>query len=71
MRTAIIYNFLIEANIMAGLAILLMLIVRKFFRRYLGSRRITLLDTFRRFTKNLSLKMSAKQRSAKHILCRI
>ncbi|MBE5783590.1 MAG: M56 family metallopeptidase [Clostridiales bacterium] len=38
MRTATIYNFLIEANIMAGLAILLMLIVRKFFRKYLGSR---------------------------------
>lgn len=42
MRTATIYNFLIEANIMVGLAILLMLIVRKFFRKYLGSRVICL-----------------------------
>lgn len=40
MRTAYVYNFLVEANIMASLAILLMLIVRKFFRRSLGSRAI-------------------------------
>ena len=40
MRTATIYNFLIEANIIAGIAILLMIPVRKFFRKYLGNRAI-------------------------------
>ncbi|MBR4359664.1 MAG: M56 family metallopeptidase [Clostridia bacterium] len=38
MRTATIYNFLIEANIIAGLAILLMIPIRKFFRKQLGNR---------------------------------
>ena len=40
MRTATIYNFLIEANIIAGIAILLMIPVRKFFRKSLGNRAI-------------------------------
>ena len=38
MRTATVYNFLLEANIMASIAIFLMIIVRKFFRKHLGSR---------------------------------
>lgn len=38
MRTATIYNFLLEANIMASLAILLMIPIRKFLRKSLGSR---------------------------------
>lgn len=38
MRTATIYNFLIEANLMAAMAILLMAVMRKFFRKPLGSR---------------------------------
>ena len=38
MRTATVYNFLLEANIMASIAIILMIIVRKFFRKHLGSR---------------------------------
>lgn len=38
MRTATIYNFLLEANLMASIAIVLMLIVRKCFRRQLGNR---------------------------------
>ena len=38
MRTAMVYNFLLEANIMASIAIFLMIIVRKFFRKHLGSR---------------------------------
>ena len=38
MRTAVIYNFLIEANIMAAIAILLMIPVRMFCRNKLGSR---------------------------------
>ena len=38
MRTAMVYNFLIEANLIAGIAILLMIPVRKFFRKQLGSR---------------------------------
>ena len=38
MRTAVIYNFLIEANIIAGIAILLMIPVRKFFRKQLGNK---------------------------------
>ncbi len=37
MRTATIYNFLLEANIMASLAILLMIPLRKFFRKRMGS----------------------------------
>ena len=36
MRSAYIYNFLIEANIMAGIAILLMIPLRKFFRKATG-----------------------------------
>ena len=40
MRTATVYNFLLEANIMASIAIVLMIIVRKFFRKHLGSRAI-------------------------------
>lgn len=40
MRTALIYNFLIEANLMAAIAILLMIPVRKFGRQKLGSRAI-------------------------------
>ena len=38
MRTATVFNFLIEANLIAGIAILLMLPVRKFFRKRLGNR---------------------------------
>ena len=37
MRTALLYNFLIEANIMASIAILLMMLLRKFLRRPLGN----------------------------------
>lgn len=37
MRTAILYNFLIEANIMAFIAIVLMIILRKCMRRTLGN----------------------------------
>ena len=37
MRTALIYNFLIEANIMASIAIVLMMLLRKFLRRQLGN----------------------------------
>lgn len=37
MRTAILYNFLIEANIMASIAIVLMIILRKLMRRSLGN----------------------------------
>ena len=40
MRTAVIYNFLIEANIIAGIAILLMIPVRKYFRKQLGNKAI-------------------------------
>ena len=40
MRSAVIYNFLIEANIIAGIAILLMIPVRKFLRKSLGNRAI-------------------------------
>lgn len=40
MRTAIIYNFLLEANLMAGAAILMMLLIRKFLRKPLGNRAI-------------------------------
>ena len=38
MRTAVIYNFLIEANLMAAIAILLMIPVRIWGRKKLGSR---------------------------------
>ena len=38
MRSATIYNFLIEANIMASIAIVLMLAVRTFLRGKIGSR---------------------------------
>ena len=37
MRTAILYNFLIEANIMASIAIVLMMVLRKCLRRTLGN----------------------------------
>ena len=37
MRTALIYNFLIEANIMASIAIALMMMLRKFLRRQIGN----------------------------------
>lgn len=37
MRTAYVFNFLIEANIMASIAILLMILLRKFLRRPLGN----------------------------------
>ena len=40
MRTAVIYNFLIEGNIIAGIAILLMIPVRKYFRKQLGNKAI-------------------------------
>ena len=40
MRSAVIYNFLIEANIIAGIAILLMIPVRKYFRKSLGNRAV-------------------------------
>lgn len=38
MRTAILHNFLIEATIMSGIAIVLMMILRKTLRRQLGNR---------------------------------
>ena len=37
MRTAVLYNFLLEATIIASIAILLMIPIRKFLRKYLGS----------------------------------
>lgn len=37
MRTAMLYNFLIEANIMASIAIVLMMVLRKCLRRTLGN----------------------------------
>lgn len=40
MRTAVVYNFLLEANLMASIAILLMLPIRRFLRGRLGSRAI-------------------------------
>ena len=40
MRSALIYNFLIEANIMASIAILLMIPFRKLFRKQLGNSAI-------------------------------
>ena len=40
MRTATLYNFLLEANIIAGIAILLMLLIRRLLRRQLGNRAI-------------------------------
>ena len=40
MRSALIYNFLIEANIMASIAILLIIPLRKLFRKQLGNSAI-------------------------------
>lgn len=40
MRSALIYNFLIEANIMASIAIMLMIPLRKLFRKQLGNSAI-------------------------------
>ena len=40
MRTALIYNFLIEANIMASIAIILMMAMRKFLRKQVGNTAI-------------------------------
>ena len=40
MRTALIYNFLIEANIMASIAIVLMMVLRKTLRRQVGNTAI-------------------------------
>ncbi len=38
MRTATLYNFLVEANLIAGIAILLLTLVRKLLRKQLGNR---------------------------------
>lgn len=38
MRTAVLYNFLIEANIMASMAIVLMVILRQWLRKPLGNQ---------------------------------
>ncbi len=38
MRKALLFNFLLEATIIASIAILLMLLVRKLFRKQLGNR---------------------------------
>ena len=43
MRTANLYNFLLEANLMASIAILLMLPIRRFLRSQLSSRTIRFL----------------------------
>ncbi len=40
MRKAVIFNFLLEATIIASIAILLMMLVRRLFRKQLGSRMI-------------------------------
>ncbi|MBR5977760.1 MAG: hypothetical protein IK033_02025, partial [Verrucomicrobia bacterium] len=40
MRSALIYNFLIEANIMASIAILLMIPLRKLLRKQTGNTAI-------------------------------
>ena len=40
MRFALVYNFLIEANIMASIAIFLMIPLRKLFRKQLGNSAI-------------------------------
>ena len=40
MRSAFVYNFLIEANIMASIAIILLIPLRKFFRKQLGNSAI-------------------------------
>ncbi len=37
MRTATLYNFLLEANLMASIAIILMIVLRKFLRKPLGN----------------------------------
>lgn len=42
MRTALVYNFLLEANIMASIAILLMLPIRRFLRKPLGNKALCL-----------------------------
>ena len=41
MRTATVYNFLLEATLMASIAILLMIPIRKFLRKSLSSRVLT------------------------------
>lgn len=41
MRTATVYNFLLEATLMASIAILLMIPIRLFLRKQLGSRALT------------------------------
>jgi beta-lactamase regulating signal transducer with metallopeptidase domain len=38
MRTATLYNFLVEANLIAGIAILLLVLVRRLLRRQIGNR---------------------------------
>jgi beta-lactamase regulating signal transducer with metallopeptidase domain len=38
MRTATLYNFLVEANLIAGIAILLLALVRRLLRKQLGNR---------------------------------
>ena len=56
MRKAMIYNFLLEATIIASIAILLMLLVRKLLRKQLGkyARCITTLrGVGYRFEKNV------------------
>lgn len=42
MRTAILYNFLLEANIMASIAIVLMMVLRRFFRKPLGNTALSI-----------------------------
>ncbi len=37
MRTATLFNFLVEANLIAGIAILLLVLVRRFLRKQLGN----------------------------------
>ena len=37
MRTAVLYNFLIEATVMADIAILLMMVLRQAWRRQVGN----------------------------------
>lgn len=43
MRKALLFNFLLEATIIASIAIVLMLIVRRCFRRQLGNKPLCLL----------------------------
>ena len=40
MRSAVVFNFLLEANLMASAAIVLMIAFRKFLRKPLGNRMI-------------------------------